>query len=154
MKTGQIITLAIGGVVVALMLYVALSGGESTPTPAKPSLAPVSEAASSLAQNPKEVALEAEDEEMKKIRELQGSVKNRELKVSHLYSLKCAPCHGYDGEGKIAPSLLGKSETELLAKLRDYKEDKVPNSLMKGLLTNSTQQELEDLAKEIAGFSK
>ncbi len=46
------------------------------------------------------------------------------------------------------------NDKELLKKLADYKAGKVQNSLMKGLLTNVSDSELESLADEISKFKK
>ncbi|MGZ5207429.1 MAG: hypothetical protein ACXWB0_00250 [Sulfuricurvum sp.] len=93
---------------------------------------------------------EALTEEERKIKDLKDE--NREFEVSNLYILKCAPCHGDGGKGLIGPPLYGKSEAEIMKKLSDYKEGRVKNSMMAGLLTNSTEDELKTLANEISKF--
>lgn len=93
---------------------------------------------------------EALTEEERKIKDLKDE--NREFEVSNLYILKCAPCHGDGGKGLIGPPLYGKSESEIMKKLSEYKEGKVKNSMMAGLLTNSTEDELKTLANEISKF--
>lgn len=93
---------------------------------------------------------EALSEEERKIKDLKDE--NREFKVSSLYIVKCAPCHGDNGKGLIGPPLYGKSEAEITKKLSDYKEGKVKNSMMAGLLTNLTEDELKTLANEISKF--
>ncbi|MGP1450464.1 MAG: c-type cytochrome [Wolinella sp.] len=155
MKFGQIVALTLGGVVIALMGYVAISGTSATPSE-KPSLSPQPQVAipSKNINEESKTNEKSQNDELKKIRELEESVKNRDMETSHLYKVRCASCHGYSGEGRIAPAFDGKSEEEILLKLRDYKENRVPNSLMEGLLTNSTDEELNMLAKEIAGFAK
>jgi len=95
---------------------------------------------------------EALTEEEQKVKDLKDE--NREFAVSNLYILKCAPCHGDNGKGVIGPILFGKSEQELIKKLYEYKEGKVKNSMMAGLLTNSTDDELKLLAREISNFGK
>jgi cytochrome c553 len=108
--------------------------------------------AQSAGDNSKQKLALTEDE--KKIQALKESTQAKEYAVSNLYILKCKACHGENGKGIIGPNLVGKSEQELLKKLTDYKQDKVKNSLMKGLLANSTDEELKTLASEISKFGK
>lgn len=91
-------------------------------------------------------------EEEQKVAELQKQAAVSTVQTSKLYAARCAACHGYHGEGIVGPKLVGKTEEQLLKSLADYKAGRVPNSLMKGLLTNSTDEELKTLAAEIAKF--
>ena len=94
-------------------------------------------------------------EEIKKIKQLQNSVANQPSEgVSKRYLTSCAPCHGANGKGVMAPKISGKSKDEILARLKDYKENKVPNSLMKGLLNNVSDEDLGALADEISKFKE
>lgn len=94
-------------------------------------------------------------EEIKKIKQLQNSVANQSSEgVSKRYLTSCAPCHGANGKGVMAPKISGKSKDEILARLKDYKENKVPNSLMKGLLNNVSDEDLGLLANEISKFKE
>ena len=94
-------------------------------------------------------------EEIKKIKQLQNSVANQPSEgVSKRYLTSCAPCHGANGKGVMAPKISGKSKDEILARLKDYKENKVPNSLMKGLLNNVSDEDLGLLADEISKFKE
>ena len=96
-----------------------------------------------------------DSEEIKKIKRLQNSVANQPSQgVSKRYLTSCAPCHGANGKGVMAPSIAGKSKDEILASLKNYKEGKVPNSLMKGLLTNVSDEDLGALADEISKFKE
>ena len=96
-----------------------------------------------------------DSEEIKKIKQLQNSVANQPSQgVSKRYLTSCAPCHGANGKGVMAPSIAGKSKDEILASLKNYKEGKVPNSLMKGLLTNVSDEDLGALADEISKFKE
>ena len=85
---------------------------------------------------------------------LQQSVKERDFEVSSSYLVSCAPCHGDDGRGKIAPPIGGKSKDQILASLKDYKAGKIKNSLMSGLLTNVSDESLDALADEISKFKE
>ncbi len=90
-----------------------------------------------------------EEQKLEDLKKQAGST----LKVSNLYVVRCSSCHGKKGEGtRVAPSIKGKSQEYILKKLDDYKNDRVSNSLMKGLLNNATALQLEELAKEISNF--
>jgi cytochrome c553 len=58
----------------------------------------------------------------------------------------CAECHGANGEGTEGPRLAGKSETELLKAMQDYKSGKRSDAVMKALLSKLSDQDLADLA--------
>lgn len=72
--------------------------------------------------------------------------------LSHLYIVKCSACHGKDGNGPVGPSIAGKSYEYNIKKLQEYKENKVQNTMMEDLLTRTSNEELEQLAKEISQF--
>ena len=72
--------------------------------------------------------------------------------LSHLYIVKCSACHGKDGGGPVGSSIAGKSYEYNLKKLKEYKENKVENTMMEDLLTRTSNEELEQLAKEISAF--
>ena len=97
----------------------------------------------------------ASSEELQKIKELAGSVQNKAAEgTSKLYLTSCAPCHGADGRGVMAPNIAGMDKEQLIKKLQDYKAGKVENSLMKGLLTNTSDADIALLADEISKFKK
>lgn len=114
-----------------------------------------SEVKSSSAVAQKEVAkkpvLTEEEEQVKRLKEEAGV---RTVDSSNLYKTRCASCHGYSGEGveRLGVRISGQSESELLKKLDDFKANRVPNTLMTGLLINTTDVELKALAKEISTF--
>jgi cytochrome c553 len=60
----------------------------------------------------------------------------------------CAACHGADGNSAIAnfPKLAGQGSAYLLKQLTDIKEGKRQVVEMTGLLTNLSDQDLEDIA--------
>lgn len=72
--------------------------------------------------------------------------------LSHLYIVKCSACHGRDGNGPVGSSIAGKPYDYNLQKLRDYKDNKVENTMMADLLTRTSDDELVMLAKEISAF--
>lgn len=73
-------------------------------------------------------------------------------KLSRLYIVKCAACHGKDGKGIIGLPITGKSYEYNYEALLKYKNGQVKNSLMKGLLENTPDNELKSLAEEISRF--
>ncbi len=76
-----------------------------------------------------------------------------DYEVSKYYKTSCSSCHGKAGEGtKVAPMIAGKSYEDIVNRLDDYKHNRVPNSLMVGLLNNISDEDLKMLAKEIANF--
>lgn len=65
----------------------------------------------------------------------------------------CAACHGANGEGKAPnPALAGKSESDLLQALKDYKSGKRSNAIMKGLAGPLSEQDMENLAAYYASL--
>jgi cytochrome c553 len=99
---------------------------------------------------------EKENDKIKALREKAGS--NKEFKVSLEYKKKCSSCHGVTGSGyqngrkMMGPAVFGQSESELYKKLSDFKAGRTENLVMKGLLTNNTDEDLKRLAKEISEF--
>jgi cytochrome c553 len=68
-------------------------------------------------------------------------------------SAGCAGCHGANGEGKAPnPALAGKSESDLLQALQDYKSGKRTNSIMKGLAKPLSDQDMANLAAYYASL--
>ncbi|CZE46023.1 c-type cytochrome [Campylobacter geochelonis] len=130
--------------IIALMIFMITSqtSSQSMPKtqPKKPNLEPK-----------KEIVLQEKDD-IKKIKELKQSVKAKQ--TSKLYLVSCAPCHGDDARGVIAPSIAGKSKDEILARLKDYKAGKYPNTLMAGVLQNINDVNLSALAGEISELKK
>lgn len=152
MTIGKIVGIAASAAIIGVMGYIALdttSGGDKEPIGIEQNQSATLKQADAATPPANPQAL---TEEEKKIKELKDDTK--EFKVSDTYILKCSPCHGDSGKGAIGPQIYGKSEQELLKKLYDYKEGRVKNSMMAGLLTNSTDDDLKSLAKEISQFGK
>lgn len=72
--------------------------------------------------------------------------------LSRLYIVKCSSCHGKDGKGPVGASIAGKDRQYNMAAIMKYKNGQVPNTLMKGLLENTSVEQLEMLADEISSF--
>lgn len=107
-----------------------------------------------------EQALEPKDkeqEELKSIRDKAGNI--GQVEVSKEYKSKCAACHGADGSGEqngrklMGPKLYGQSAENLYKSLIDFKDGRKENVIMKGLLINTTEEELRKFADEISLFS-
>ena len=150
---GKKIAIIFGVLVLALMVFM-LTSQPSAPVKdaSRPELKPAQQTQSKVVNE--ELNLQ-DSEEIKKIKQLQNSVANQPSQgVSKRYLTSCAPCHGANGKGVMAPSIAGKSKDEILASLKNYKEGKVPNSLMKGLLTNVSDEDLGALADEISKFKE
>ena len=150
---GKKIAIIFGVLVLALMVFM-LTSQPSAPVKdaSRPGLKPAQQTKPKVVNE--ELNLQ-DSEEIKKIKQLQNSVANQPSEgVSKRYLTSCAPCHGANGKGVMAPSIAGKSKDEILASLKNYKEGKVPNSLMKGLLTNGSDEDLGALADEISKFKE
>ena len=150
---GKKIAIIFGVLVLALMVFM-LTSQPSAPVKdaSRPELKPAQQTKPKVVNE--ELNLQ-DSEEIKKIKQLQNSVANQPSEgVSKRYLTSCAPCHGANGKGVMAPKISGKSKDEILARLKDYKENKVPNSLMKGLLTNVSDEDLGALADEISKFKE
>ena len=150
---GKKIAIIFGVLVLALMVFM-LTSQPSAPIKdaSRPELKPAQQTQQKVVNE--ELNLQ-DSEEIKKIKQLQNSVANQPNEgVSKRYLTSCAPCHGANGKGVMAPSIAGKSKDEILASLKNYKEGKVPNSLMKGLLTNVSDEDLGALADEISKFKE
>jgi len=150
---GKKIAIIFGALVLALMVFM-LTSQPSAPIKdaSRPELKPAQQTQQKVVNE--ELNLQ-DSEEIKKIKQLQNSVANQPSEgVSKRYLTSCAPCHGANGKGVMAPKISGKSKDEILARLKDYKENKVPNSLMKGLLNNVSDEDLGALADEISKFKE
>ena len=150
---GKKIAIIFGALVLALMVFM-LTSQPSAPIKdaSRPELKPAQQTQQKVVNE--ELNLQ-DSEEIKKIKQLQNSVANQPSEgVSKRYLTSCAPCHGANGKGVMAPKISGKSKDEILARLKDYKENKVPNSLMKGLVNNVSDEDLGALADEISKFKE
>lgn len=68
-------------------------------------------------------------------------------------SASCAACHGANGEGKKPnPALAGKSESDIVQALQDYKSGKRANPLMKGLASPLSEQDMANLGAYYASL--
>ena len=150
---GKKISIIFGALVLVLMIFMLTSQPSA---PIKDASRPEIKPQDFAPKQERNEELNLQDaEEIKKIKQLQNSVANQPSEgVSKRYLTSCAPCHGANGKGVMAPSIAGKSKDEILASLKNYKEGKVSNSLMKGLLTNVSDEDLGALADEISKFKE
>ena len=154
MKIGKIITIILAVLICGIMVFML------SQTPPKKEKSVAKAATPKVEQNiskeqPKSSEEFASEDELKKVKELSLSVaKTQNEGVSKQYLTSCAPCHGANGKGVVAPDITHLSKEDLLKKLADYKAGKVQNTLMKGLLTNVSDSDLNSLADEISKFKK
>ncbi|ARR01083.1 MULTISPECIES: c-type cytochrome [Campylobacter] len=146
MNLGKILALLLSCLIVILMLFMAFS---SDNLQTQEMVATTSKQTQNIFSSKSEFQT---NDELNKIKELKQSVSISSDGVSKIYLQSCAPCHAKDGSGIIAPSIIGKSKAEILARLNEYKSGNIPNSLMKGLLDNVSDENLTILAEEISKF--
>lgn len=105
------------------------------------------------------IAAQKEDDkdELKAIKDKAGT--HTEVKVSAAYKGRCAACHGADGSGEqdgrklMGPKLYGQSSEKIYKDLIDFKAGRKENVIMKGLLINTSEEELKQFADEIGAFT-
>jgi cytochrome c553 len=106
--------------------------------------------------NEQQKQTDKEAEELSALKEKAGNV--GAIKVSNEYKSKCAACHGINGSGMqegrklMGPKLYGQSADKIYKDLIDFKDGRKENVIMKGLLINTTEEELKKYADEIGQF--
>jgi len=99
---------------------------------------------------------EKDQEQLDALKEKAGNT--GQIKVSNEYKSKCAACHGANGSGMqdgrklMGPKLYGQSAEKIYKDLIDFKAGRKENIIMKGLLINTTEEELKKYADEIGKF--
>jgi cytochrome c553 len=70
-----------------------------------------------------------------------------DVQAGKVKAAACAACHGANGQG-VAPNppLVGKSETQLIQALKDFKSGKRDNAAMKGMASPLSDQDIENIA--------
>ncbi|MDR0588661.1 MAG: hypothetical protein LBG61_06815 [Burkholderiales bacterium] len=140
-------TMGLIGVGVALVYTLSLAFMGSTPTPAgviAPSQSLTPQPSADTPPDPQNLSAEDTLKAIKKAAETQTR--------SNLYAVKCSACHGRDGRGQIGAPIVGKTQDENFAILMKYKNNQVPNTMMRGILNNTSDEELARLADEISKF--
>jgi cytochrome c553 len=75
-------------------------------------------------------------------------------KLSKNFIVKCSACHNDYANGIIGPSLLSKTNDEILQNIADFKSGKKSNPLMDDLIKMMSSDEITTLANEIYKFNK
>lgn len=75
-------------------------------------------------------------------------------KLSKEFIIKCSPCHDDYGNGIIGPSLLAKDGNFIYERIIDYKNGTKNNPLMTDLVKQMSDEQLKNIADEIAAFNK
>lgn len=89
-------------------------------------------------------------EKLKSLTQKAGNISS--FKVSKLYKGKCASCHGINGGGGVGSKIIGLSYEQMKTSLRDFKSGAKKNYVMYGLLQNLSDEQLDNLAREISLF--
>ena len=145
MNSGKIVGLVLSGGIVLLILFLLMQEGGTPPAATK-----ITEQ-TAVKKEPVVAVKSEEEEKLEELKKQTTSSSNNN--VCQLYALRCQACLGSEGQGgKVGPSIKGKDMAYILAKLDDYKNNRVSNSLMQGLLLNATDEELNALAQEISNF--
>ncbi|MFV0481048.1 MAG: c-type cytochrome [Campylobacteraceae bacterium] len=153
MKISKIIGIALSAFIVFLMGYIFFTqeGGYITAKEVEDNL---------KTETKQQIIYDEKSAEEQQLEDLKKSVGDLSYeKTSRLYASKCSACHGKNGEGRVnqkgeivSPEIKGKDEKYILSRLHDYKNDKLPNPLMIGLLRNIDDSDLGVLAHEISNF--
>ena len=93
-----------------------------------------------------------EQDKLKALRDKAGNA--GKFKVSQNYKMKCASCHGINGEGIIGSKLIGLKADDVYQMLLDYKAGRKENLIMKGLLINLNEEDFREYADEISEFEQ
>jgi len=75
-------------------------------------------------------------------------------RLSKDYIVKCSACHNDYANGVIGPSLLGKNKDFIYKRILAFKSGEKKNVLMKELVNQIDNKEIEKIAQEIANFNK
>lgn len=75
-------------------------------------------------------------------------------RLGHDFILRCSACHDDYANGIIGPSLLDKTDAQIVDMIKKYKFKEKPNPLMVQLVNGMSEQQIETMAKEICEFNK
>ncbi|MEA3373382.1 MAG: c-type cytochrome [Campylobacterota bacterium] len=148
----NIIVGALTLLIVGLMAMTAMRGGAYHGGEVKV----ISDMAGKMGQSSQATAPVAKDDrkieqdKLKALRDKAGNIGG--FKVSKNYKMKCASCHGINGEGIIGPKLIGLKSDVVYQQLLDYKAGRKENLVMKGLLLKLDEAALKEYADEIGEF--
>ncbi len=149
MSIGKKIGVAITAGLVLVMLYMIIQDVSSSQEREKQAQQEKDKKEQSSQQESDEVS--KEDKKLQELKEMTKTLSGES--GSREYLVNCSSCHGKQGEGTtVAPAINGKSIDYILKKLDEYRSGEVKNSLMEGLLENTSDEELAKLAAEISKF--
>ena len=151
----NIIAIASTVIVVGLIIYVFSQGGAYQGGEA----GRIIEDMKVAQQKAKIAPIKEKDIEQEKLQALRDKAGNTAMfEVSSAYKSKCASCHGVDGSGTqngkklMGPALIGQTKEALYKSLIDFKDGRKENLIMKGLLINLSEEDLNNFAEEISQF--
>ena len=75
-------------------------------------------------------------------------------RLGHDFILRCSACHDDYANGIIGPSLLDKTDAQIVNMIKKYKFKEKPNPLMVQLVEGMSEQQINALAKEIYEFNR
>ncbi|WP_297989663.1 hypothetical protein [uncultured Campylobacter sp.] len=75
-------------------------------------------------------------------------------RLGHDFILRCSACHDDYANGIIGPSLLDKTDAQIVDMIKKYKFKEKPNPLMVQLVNGMSEQQIETMAKEIYEFNQ
>ena len=75
-------------------------------------------------------------------------------RLSEDFIVKCSACHDDYANGIIGPSLLDKTDAQIVDMIKKYKFKEKPNPLMVQLVNGMSEQQIETMAKEIYEFNR
>lgn len=75
-------------------------------------------------------------------------------RLGHDFILRCSACHDDYANGIIGPSLLDKTDAQIVDMIKKYKFKEKPNTLMVQLVNGMSEQQIETMAKEIYEFNQ
>ena len=70
------------------------------------------------------------------------------------FILRCSACHDDYANGIIGPSLLDKTDAQIVDMIKKYKFKEKPNPLMVQLVNGMSEQQIETMAREIYEFNR
>nr|WP_314522100.1 hypothetical protein [uncultured Campylobacter sp.] len=75
-------------------------------------------------------------------------------RLGHDFILRCSACHDDYANGIIGPSLLDRTDAQIVDMIKKYKFKEKPNPLMVQLVNGMSEQQIETMAKEIYEFNR
>ena len=138
-------------IVVGLMVYTASQGRAFQGGEASKVIEDISDnKVVSASQTEEKSEKDIEAEKLKALKDKAGNV--AAFKVSDQYKRRCASCHGIDGKGAVGLPIFGQSAEDIYVKVLEYKNGKRANPIMRSAVKHIADEEIKQLAQEIAEF--